>query len=292
MIKIPYYSGNIKLVKCMGHVDLDYFIQAHKNSKHKKLINQIKTETDDKKKKALKQKLYSFTPSCYIHKWQKRNLNNIAYFTQLMQLDFDGINDVNMAKEIKQWVFDQPETVCSYFSPSNNVKALIKLYGIESIEDYKAAFNSVKSKYEETGYFDEIVKNPVLPLFLSADENILYRSYFDAEPWKDKSYADNTESIEHHPHLINRNRNYYYDKTIDIFNNRINSISTNGHPQLRTACLILGSRAGSGYISLDECYNLAKALIISNNYLKKDVNNYIKTSVWAIEQGYNNPKKY
>jgi len=74
--------------------------------------------------------------------------------------------------------------------------------------------------------------------------------------------------------------------------NAINSITDNGHPQVRSASLILGSRVGAGYITQHEANALMENLIKSNGYLQKNIRGYIKTSKWGIDNGMNNPKYY
>ena len=87
--------------------------------------------------------------------------------------------------------------------------------------------------------------------------------------------------------------NAYYQKiTLDIFSNKINAIGESGHPQLRSACLVLGSRCGAGYLSAGEAMIQAEYLIKSNQYLQKGISGYIATAKWAINQGYGKPKYY
>jgi len=72
-VLIPYYSGNIRLTKVLGHVTIDQFIHAHKNPKPETiaLIQRI-SEADEKGwlklKRELKHHLFAFTPRrrCFI----------------------------------------------------------------------------------------------------------------------------------------------------------------------------------------------------------------------------------
>jgi len=72
----------------------------------------------------------------------------------------------------------------------------------------------------------------------------------------------------------------------------INQIASNGHPQLRTACLILGTRVGAGYLSFSEASEEVEFLVRTNNYLQKGIKGYLTTADWALKEGYHTPKYY
>lgn len=298
-IYFPYYSGFIKFTKCQGYVSLDTFISKQKNpvKKMNKLFDEIKTaqnNNDKKTKRKLKQNLFSFTPSVIIPKGFKRKYENIASFTGLMQCDFDGIENINIANDLKNYLFnDSKYFVCVYLSPSGGVKSLMKIDKPNSKKDYKAIHKAVTNEFGGISYFDEATKNALLPLFLSRDNNILHRDYSECNLWTKKNYSKPNYINLNENKPLNYNQNNYYERiTVEIFCKKIKSISNNGHPQLRSACLILGSRAGAGYISLNYALSLAENQTKLNNYFSKDINNYINTTIWAINQGYKNPKYY
>lgn len=301
-IIFPYYSGNIRFSKVQGFVNLQQFINSHKNPTEKtlKVLSKVKIANDlnlNKLKRRLKHQLYSFTPSVYIRKHNKRNYNNVIYYTGLIQLDFDKIEDKETALDLKNYLFETyKEMICVYFSPSGlGIKCLMKINQPESKEHYKAIHKSITKEFESISYYDEATKNAMLPLFLSYDSNILYRNYNECEIWNKADWSKpNYVSLNNEKQInkYNQNKDYDYKKTCRIFVTKINSIVDNGHTQLRSACLILGSRAAAGYINLSECLNLAKLLIDQNNYLQKDLNNYHKTAQWAINEGFKTPKYY
>lgn len=292
----PYYSGNIKLTKVIGHVTIDSFTNAigDPKPKIKSLINKIKNCNDSKEKRELKHGLYSFTPSVFIDYGKKRKYSSVSKYTGLMQIDLDGIDDYNIAKNLKQWVFEQPECVCSFLSPSNNVKALIRIVTPLTKDHYIRLWNAVESKYEETGYFDVATKNAVLPLFLSVDEDILYRDFNDAYPWQaEKELVIDHVALNSTPTSINySDGQYYYEKTIRILTKKFNSINDNGHPQVRSAALILGSRVGAGYLTQNDAELHIISLIKQNEYLQKGIKGYVETAQWGIKQGMSNPRYY
>jgi len=301
-IAFPFYSGNIKFTKVIGNITLEQFIEAHSSPKDrtKKIIEQIivaAKEGDMIKKRELKHQLFSFTPSVFIKLGGGRRYDDVDYWTGLMQLDFDGIECIEKAEDLKLYLFETYEcVVCSYLSPSGKgVKALISIKQPNNKEHFKAIHKSVEKEFEQLGYFDVATKNGLLPLFLSIDYNILSRDISETIAWDKEDWSiPNKTNLKTTPNLVpfvptvkyDSREQYYSDKTIRIFTVKIGSIVDNGHPQLRRACLVLGSRASAGYINYSEALQLASSCIVSNSYFDKDVDGYIKTSAWAVNEGY------
>lgn len=300
-IVFPYYSGNIRFTRVQGNVNLEQFIRANKNPNDEilKILNKIKIAdflNFKKLKRRLKHKLFSFTPSVRIGLGMKRSYGNVIDFTGLMQLDFDKIESIEIAKDLKRYLFNEYKfVVCSYLSPSGlGVKCLIKITKPKSKEHYKALHKAVTNELSCISYYDEATKNAMLPLFLSYDNDIMYRDYSECETFiKEDWFKINYISLNNKPKIqITSNLSLAEEKTIKLFCNKINSIVSDGHTQLRSACLILGSRSGASYINKSDAENLAIRMIDSNNYLQKDLNNYKSTAIWAINEGFKNPKYY
>jgi len=308
-IKFPYYSGYIRNPNALGYVSLNKFIEIHKNPSQKTLdiIEQIgiaREQNNDKLKSTLKERLNAFTPSVFINLGDARKYRNIQAFTGLMQIDLDKIPSEAEAIGLKEHIFHtHEEIVCAYVSPSRRgVKALMRIKapsmigGVYSrdyaINKFKAMHLAVQTEFAEYGYFDTATKNAILPLFLSYDKEILYRNLEDCNVWTREKHIDpdyqNLNDTEAFKYDISKN----HSKATDIVIEAIKSITDNGHPQVRSASLILGSRVGAGYISRDEAYWLMENLIKSNSYLQKNINGYIKTSKWGIDNGMLNPKFY
>lgn len=300
-IIFPYYSGNIYNSLVLGHVTIEQFIHSHKHPKKNiiNIINKIKEATelnDIKLKRELKQHLYSFTPSVYINIGKSRKYENVLKWTGLMQLDFDKIPDINTAKELKNYIFEQREIITCYLSPSGTgVKALMLIKKPEDKNHYKAIHKAMVSKYEELSYLDLATKNAMLPLFLSIDKNILSRSINKCIIWSDESW-DKPNYIRLNDTKNNKenkfSNNYYKNKTLRILKEKIEKIIDNGHPQVRSAALILGSRVSAGYIDIHTAQYEIENLIKNNNYLSKGISGYLSTALWGISEGHKNPKYY
>ena len=300
-IFFPYYSGNIRFTKCQGYLTLNQFIKKHKkpNDETLKTMKQIQVADGlnfKKLKRKLKQKLVSFTPSVFIYRKHKRKYDNVVCFTGLMQLDFDKIDSKELAIDLKEYLFNNYKfIICSYLSPSGlGVKCLMKIKVPKNKEEYKLIHNAVTKEFETIDYFDPATTNAMLPLFLSYDPDILYRDYSECDTW-DKTLdlkIDYKQLNDKATYNVNRNSNDFEKITCRIFINKFSSIVDNGHTQLRSACLILGSRVGAGYIDRVSAEEMAFAIIRQTPYFSKDLNNYLSTAKWCIDQGINNPKYY
>jgi hypothetical protein len=303
---IPFYSGNIKFSKCIGHVKYKTFIESQRSPKKEiidlmNLINKASLAGDVELKRKLKGQLFAFTPCVIIAKGLKRRYANMVGFTQYKQLDFDKLPDGETAIRLKSYLFENyPEILCAYLSPSGlGVKCLLKTTRPRDIEQFRALNKAIETHFLTLGpFFDSAVRNAILPLFLSYDPNILFREFEDTSTWVEEDWsvieyvALNTVPLNYADKYSDKQKQYYLDKTVRLFRQKIRDISTDGHPQLRRACLILGSRCGAGYIDPSESQSLAEQEIAMNSYLQKDLKNYIKTSKWCINQGIGNPKDY
>lgn len=305
-IRFPYYSGNIKLTKVIGHVSLDEFIKAHKYPKQATIDIMLKVQEATKAgdltlKRELKHKLYSFTPSAFFKLGVGRKYDSVEEFTGLMQLDFDCIETVDKARELKSYIFETyKQVICAYLSPSGKgVKALMRITKPTSREHYRAIYKTVENEFEQFGYFDVATKNAILPLFLSIDTDILYRDFSECDVWNKEDWSDIIRNSKSTPQLnfipserYSNEAQYTYDKTVRILESKMNNIVDCGHPAVRTNSLVLGSRVAAGYISKQEAETLIINLIQSNDYLSKNVEGYIKTALWGISEGSNSAKYY
>jgi len=208
---------------------------------------------------------------------------------------FIKIENIDIAQDLKHYLFDNiKNVVCVYLSPSGlGVKALMRITAPKSKTEYKAIHKSVSKEFSDISYFDPATKNALLPLFLSWDNEILYRDYSECEEWKEMDFSQpKYESLNENKPETYKANDYYERITIEIFTNKIRGIISDGHTQLRSACLILGSRCGAGYIHLDEAISIAESEVKHHDYFQKDLSNYLNTANWAINQGYKNPKYY
>ena len=307
-MNIPFYIGGIKTTKPSGDVSLGYFIKSHVEPKDRlvNLIDQIYDATkkgDKKTKTELKEKLPFFTVTARFDK--RRKYSNIIEFNPIAQLDFDGLTEIE-ADEFKSWIFENyPQIICTYLSPSKKgVKALIKIpkidiaQGIESaVKEYKDYYRAIESEFGNYKGFDSAPKNLALPLYLSYDFFLLNRPFEETETWsiKEEEKPDLTQEfpLPRRPYKKLKSNNKNEQRAYNTVRKAINNIVTSpGHYQLRSACLIFGTRCGAGYVDYNDAKREVEELVRANGYLRKGVDGYIKTALWGLGEGYKTPRYY
>ena len=309
MIRFQYYSGNIKSAIPLGFIDLDKFINKHYDPSPKliKVFEEIESASlngDLKLKASLKMdNLYSFTVSAIFN--GNRKYSNIIDFNPIAQLDFDGLEEKE-AEEFRTYIFDQyPQVICSYLSPSRKgVKALIRIpkidiaNGIEDgIKEYKDYYRAIESEFGNYKGFDSAPKNLALPLFISYDYFLIHRNFKDCEVWELKEYEADSLTQEFplpiKPYKKLKSNDSNELRAYRTVRKAISNITSSpGHFQLRSACLIFGTRCGAGYVDYQDAKREVEQLVRQNSYLSKGVDGYLKTALWGLEQGYGTPKYY
>jgi len=290
-ILFQYYNANIKSSKAIGFVSLHKFIEIHKNpNEHTKTIFQSIKEAAKtnnlKLKNQLKQDhLFYFTPCVNVKDYRK--YDNITTFTGLAVLDFDKIDN---ATEFKYFLFNEYQHIIAcWISPSKKgVKALIKIPIVETIAKFKSYYYGISDEMDIYDGFDPSGQNAVLPLFQSYDPGILLR--FNTRCWR--KTAERKNSFNYQTENVNYSYGNNKESTIlKIINTGLNNINDNGHPQLRSLCICIGGYIAANYIDRNVAANFITNAIKSHNYLNKDVNNYIKTVNWSLNQGAKKPLK-
>lgn len=296
-ILFPYYSGNIKLTKVLGHVSLERFIYSIKNPNEKMLdlFNKIKSEPDKAKRRELKWNLYSFTPTVVINVGYKRRLENVIRYNPIIQIDIDNV-DKKEVNNVKEKLFSLDYCITAFVTPSGKgVKGIMLINEPTSLEHYKAIHKALHKNLTSFKGIDLATKNAVLPLFLCYDKDILYRdigecAVFDDEDWSINEGLNplNNKTTKKY----NRGENRLTNRVLSNSRYAIENIVDNGHPQIRRAALIMGSRIGAGYIDRITGTNHIINLMKSNKYLSKNVKGYEKTILWGIENGIKNPIRF
>ncbi|AGO48302.1 VirE N-domain protein [Cellulophaga phage phi17:1] len=286
-IVFQYFPAKVKSKKPIGSIDLDYVINATGNPSEKvketfRLIAKAEQDNDMKLKAELKQNnLYYFTPCVWLD-GQNRAYKNILSFTGLMVLDFDHIDN---AEEFKQFLFNKFDCIIfAFLSPSKKgVKFIVRIPIVKTVEEFKEYYFGMGLDLDKYKGWDGTGQNCVLPLFLSYDENVLFRT--DAKEWTKKGKkADFFSAV-----VVDKSQIEYGDNDKGrIFSNASKafaSIVDNGHPQLRAICISLGGYVASGYITAYEAIEYSDQMIETHSYLRKGVPGYKKTAREAINKG-------
>lgn len=307
-MNIPFYLGGIRTTRSNGTISLETFVSVHLEPKDimVKLFDDIEEASkkgDKKRKGELKEQLPFFTVSAVFN--GRRKYDNIVEFNPIAQIDFDGLTEQE-AEEFRGYLFDNyNQILCAYLSPSRKgVKALIRIpkidiaNGIEAgIIEYKAYYRAIETEMSNYKGFDPAPKNLALPLFISFDWFMLFRDYETTQVWSLKEEVEQNTHEKYptppKPYKKLKSNNKNEARAYNTVRKAINGIiASPGHYQLRSACLIFGTRAGYGIVSFTDALVEVENLVRSNAYLSKGVEGYVKTALWGVREGYKTPNGY
>lgn len=264
-IRFQYYESDIKKIKPLGDVGLEYWIKSMVNPKAKfesvfKEIEEASKNQNKAEKDKLKRHLYFFTPCVYVK--GTRKYVNIEKFTGLLTIDFDNL-EPDYAVEFKEALFKEYKfIICCWLSASKKgVRALVRIPISKDIKEFKQYFLAIKEELGAYRGFDLAPQNCVLPMFMSYDKEILYRE--DYCTWV-KKYTPNIKPVIQQ-YFINN------DSTVveKIVYSAVGKITSNGHPQLRAIAYALGGYVSAEYISEYDALDLINRCIDSNAYLSR-----------------------
>lgn len=285
-----YYGSSIKEVVPLGNLSMLRMIEAIKHPKPhiKEILTQIRYAAgnkDEDTKAYLKQKLYFFTPAVNC---TYRNYESIISFTGLAPLDFDKLESEQYAIEFRDFIFNQyPEIIACWLSSSRlGVRALLRIPVVSSPDEYKLYYKGFEQEGKKYKGFDKAPQNCVLPLFISDDENLLYRP--DAIEWN-KQYIAPPQPPKVTAIIVYQNKQV--EKVAKLVNSAMSKIVDYGHPPLRAISYALGGYVANGYLDNNEAEDIIISEIYANSYLnqKSKVNGYIKTAKDMINKGKQKP---
>lgn len=290
-ITFQFYPAKIQIPEPLGTITLKEFIRANKEPK-KEIIDLLKKiETASAKndltlKAKLKEKLFYFTLAV-ITDGMGRSYSNITSFNNLLILDFDKIDN---APEFKQFLFDNLNCViAAYLSPSKKgCKFIIRTEGCNSIKDFKELFSGLAYHMEKYEGFDGSSINCCLPLYISYDPDLLYRS--DAKAWTIRgeridSFKPFVGDIEIMEDVSEEDVNHVKN----ILRKSLEKITTNGHSVVVSTSVACGGYISAGYLSEEDGVSFLESVMKQIPYLQKSMGTYIKTMRSGVKKGMSSP---
>lgn len=286
-IILQYYPARVNSKRPIGETDLAYFMEATKNPSEAikdtfKAIAAAELADDMKRKAELKQEnLYYLTPCVYTD-GKGRSYTNILKWNGIAVLDFDHIEN---AEQFKIFMFNKYKAIfCAYLSPSKKgVKFLVSIPLCTSTDEFKTYYYGLGCQMDRYKGWDGTGQNCILPLFLSWDENLLYRQ--DPEVWTKKGQKADFYAAKTSGTINIDTKDADKKRILENCQKAFLAITTNGHPQMRAACISLGGYVAAGYLDESEAIQFVNNLIESNGYLSKGVSGYKKTAKAAIGKG-------
>lgn len=205
-------------------------------------------------------------------------------------VEFDKIL---FAEELKHYLFHKLNSVVAAFlSPSGaGLKMIVKIPKPKDAKEYKEYFCGLAYYLDQIEGFDTANYNPLLPMFLSWDSDILIRE--DPKTWNIKGEKINTfkplsqsELDAMEPIDVSEGDG---ESVKRIIRSMFAKITGDGHGQVRSTSLILGGFVGAGYVSNFEAESLLEDCINDTPYLRKSLNTYKKTSLKFLQEGIRRP---
>lgn len=289
MVEFQFYPARVETKKPLGTVNLHEMLRANRNPSErlKRIFSLIKIAEDygnAKRKASLKQNnLFYFTP-CVVSNGQGRKYSDIVAFTGYLVLDFDHIDN---AQAFKYYLFGKYSCIIAgWLSPSKRgVKFIVKIPIVKTTDEFKSYFYGLAIEMQAFKGFDGSSQNCFLPLFLSYDEDLLFRE--DATEWTIKGKKINEFQASDVQAVKVQTGEGDLARVQKIIVGLVDRIIDNGHPQIRAAAVTLGGYIASGYIDQHEGESFIYSLIQNNSYLHKGVEGYQKTAKTAIQTGMN-----
>lgn len=284
-----YYPANVKITRPLGKITLSEFIRANKEPQKtvQETFSQIHKATEegnDELKRQLKEKLFYFNP-CILTNGNGRSYSDVESFTGLCVMEFDKVEN---ASELRDFIFENLKScICAYKSPSGvGVKTIIRIPVCESVDEFKSYFYGLSYWFSKFIGFDGTAQSPVLPLYLSWDEELKFRN--DAEIWTQrgmkvdefKVYEGEFETVEE---VSDKTLDRIY-RIIDRAFERIEREQT-AHLALRNTSLLIGGYVGAGYVPFDEVFSYMCDKVEESRYCMKNKRGYCTTIKQMLEKG-------
>jgi len=253
------------------------------------LIKQAELSGDQKKKSRLKQNyLVYFTPCVVVS--PKRDYASIKYFTGLLVLDFDHINN---AADFKQFLFEKYHCVIAcWLSPSRHgVKALVRIPVVKSIIEFKEFYRGISTEMEQYAGFDPSGQNCVLPLFQSFDPDLLERD--NPDTWNVKALPSPTlpQPLPGNipASLSDKQRQKASEIILKGFATRFRNITDVGHPYVRSISYTAGGYIASGQLDELDLLGFMDSWVDSHYYLCQKADTYKRTIRDMVNRGKQKP---
>ena len=279
-------GNKITIFKDFSSTNTPYFVEVDealdriKKGKSKELIDNIRTESDSKKRALIKRKL-----PCVLFsgEFKYRNDKSIENHSGLAILDFDHIDNLD---EKKNELFQNEYIYSVWISPSGDgLKALVRIP--KEIENHRVYYEALVQEFPE---IDTSNKNESRICYESYDPEILKKelasvSIFNKQPVIEKEEEE--DSIEE----LKKETVYTDYSKIEIALRIIrNSKDGEKHSKLLNAAHLLGGYIRTGYVEYEEAVRL-----LTNEIKKKsidDLDGAITTIIKGIEQGMSKPLEH
>lgn len=291
-LQFQWYSNGIKTIRPSGLISLQQLINAIISPKPEmveafKLIQEAGAKGDKEEKNRLKaEKLFFTTPSAIFD--PIRNYESIIEFRPLAIFEYD---DVEYAEELRDYVFEKrKDCIFAFCSPSFTGCKFIFLLGEtpKSIEHYKSLWYGIAYDLDKFKGLDMCNERVTQPLYNSYDPNAKFRK--DATGTSVKGYKEGgfTPYVGKIETLENIDEEEV-DNAIRLIKHLFDRIDSNAHNTVVSCSFTAGGLTSFYGIDSDDVWNIIEDSIRNHNYIKSNVDGYLKTSLTLFNKGLNFP---
>lgn len=294
---IDFFPSSVYVTERLGQCTLRQMLEAVKNPKPEikqkfKEIEKASVEGNKELKARLKSQLYYFLiPVCT--NGGGRTYGHIERFNGLGLIDVDNLAK-DVAVSLKSWLFQTyPFVVASFLSASKHgVKLIVRIPVASSVEEFKSYMYGLFDEFQYIDHFDPSSKNPMLPSYLTYDENILVREdavvseYIGIMEDEFHITEEDFDPIEIELSDVPKIKRLY-KRIIELVD-----IDQTAHLKIRNLGLICGGHIASGYFDEEEIREYLFGLMEETSYLHKGMRGYKKTLVQMINRGKLSPIAY
>lgn len=291
-LQFQWYSNGIKTIRPSGFISLQQLINAIISPKPEmieafKLIQEAGASGNKGEKNRLKaEKLFFTTPSAIFD--PIRNYESITEFRPLAIFEYD---DVEYAEELRDYVFEKrKDCIFAFCSPSFTGCKFIFLLGEtpKSIEHYKSLWYGIAYDLDKFKGLDMCNERVTQPLYNSYDPNAKFRE--DAvgnsvKGYKEGSFTPYVGKIEI-PENVDEEE---VDNAISLIKHIFDKIDSNAHNTVVSCSFTAGGLTSYYGIDSDDVWNIIEDSIRNHNYIKSNVDGYLKTSLTLFNKGLNFP---
>jgi len=304
MMQFSYFKGGATAVLPIDTIDFNKLIEIYHSIGLKQLTATLKAETNPQTRKTLKNQQNFITPSGV---FTYRNNKNIVHHNEnLVAFDFDGMPPEE-AQTLKAKIFHNDSCILSAISGSGKgVKAFILVNDNLSLNRYEILKHNSIDLLEALNIFEYCIyldfRQFVLsqPMYLSYDENLLFRDQFKPLnyqfkpiPEPQKKYSSTVLSFD----LSNKDKSAIYKYIEAAVNNLIsfyNSHQGARHSQIARTKAIASAIKHYNLIEIEQpCYAALEASIIGMYGSHQDAlkANAIKSMRQAWEDATSEPNE-
>ena len=291
-LQFQWYNNGIKTIKPSGNITLRQLIQSIIKPKPEmieafKLIQEAGARGDKAEKDRLKaEKLFFTTPSAIFN--PIRNYESIKSFLPLGVYEYDNILH---CEELRDYIFEKrKDCIFAFSSPSKTGCKFIFLFGETptSIERYKALWFGIAHDLDKFKNLDFCNERVTQPLYNSYDPDAKFRE--DAvgivkRGYKEGSFVPYVGQVDI-PENIDEKE---VEDAISLIKHIFDKIDSNAHNSVVSCSFTAGGLTSFYGIDSDDIWNIIEDSIRNHNYIKTNIDGYLKTSLTLFNKGLNFP---